>query len=137
MKALSKIRDVSRILSRRGIESAEKEAQLLIVHSLGIDPVSLYRDNPEVHDDKSMEIDAMVARRTRREPFQYILGHVDFLGVRISLGRDVLVPRPETEMMAEYAVDVIRDQGSGTDDELRITNYESTDDGHRKTDYDT
>jgi release factor glutamine methyltransferase len=134
MKALSKIRDVSRILSRRGIESAEKEAQLLIVHSLGIDPVSLYRDNPEVHDDKSMEIDAMVARRTRREPFQYILGHVDFLGVRISLGRDVLVPRPETEMMAEYAVDVIRDQGSGTDDELRITNYESTDDGHRRTD---
>jgi release factor glutamine methyltransferase len=126
MKALSKIRDVSRILSLRGIESAEKEAQLLIVHFLGIDPVSLYRDNPEVHDDESMEIDAMVARRTRREPLQYILGHVDFLGVRISLGRDVLVPRPETEMMAEYAVNVIRVlvsgiRGKGTNNGQRRT----------------
>jgi release factor glutamine methyltransferase len=133
MKTTEKIRDVSKILARHGIESAEKEAQLLIKHSLAVDLVAIYRDDPEVNDGISMEIDGMVARRTRREPLQYILGHVDFLGLRISLGRDVLIPRPETEMMAEYAVKVIRDQGSGTDDELRIKNYESTSDVRRLT----
>lgn len=133
MRALSKIHYVTDILSRHGIESAEKESQLLIKHSLAVDLVAIYRDNPEVNDEKSMEIDAMVARRIGREPLQYILGYVDFLGLKISLGRNVLVPRPETEMMAEYAVKVIRGRGAGTDDELRITNYESTDDGHRGT----
>lgn len=122
MKAIEKIRHVSNILSRHGIESAEKEAQLLIKHSLGVDLVFIYRDDPEVNDDKGMEIDAMVARRTLREPLHYILGHVDFLGVRILLGRDVLIPRPETEMMAEYAVKAIRGQRAG------ISNRQGTSD---------
>jgi len=112
MKALEKIRNVSVILSSHEIEFAEKEAQLIIKHSLAVDLVDIYRDNPEVKDKKGMEIDGMVARRIRREPLQYIVGHVDFLGIRISLGKDVLIPRPETEMMVEYAIKVISSQMS-------------------------
>jgi release factor glutamine methyltransferase len=118
MKAIEKIRNVSEALSRHGIEFAEKESQLLVKHSLVVDLVDIYRDNPEVSDERGMEIDEMVARRVRHEPLHYILGHIDFFGVRILLGRDVLIPRPETEMMVEYAVKVIRGQG----DERRTTN---------------
>jgi release factor glutamine methyltransferase len=128
MKAIEKIRNVSEALSRHGIEFAEKESQLLVKHSLAVDLVDIYRDNPEVKDERGKEIDGMVARRTRHEPLHYILGHVDFFGVRISLGRDVLIPRPETEMMVEYAVKAIRsestrteDQGSGVSDGRRTT----------------
>ena len=133
MKALSKIRDVSEILSRHGIESAEKEARLLIRHSLAVDLVHIYRDNPEVQHERGLEIDRMVERRILREPLQYILGYVDFLGVRISLGRDVLIPRPETEMMVEYAVKVISSQGSGF--RGQGTNYgkRTTENGQRVT----
>ncbi|KPK01129.1 MAG: hypothetical protein AMK71_06760 [Nitrospira bacterium SG8_35_4] len=121
MKALSKIRDVSEILSRHGIESAEKEAQLLITYSLSVDLVDIYRDNPEVKDEWSMAIDRMVARRIRREPLQYILGYVNFLGLRISLGRDVLIPRPETEMMVEYAAKAVSVQRSAVSNGQGIT----------------
>jgi release factor glutamine methyltransferase len=113
MKALSKIRTVSETLSRHGIEFADKESQLIVKHSLALDLAAIYRDNPEVKDERVVEIDGMVARRIRREPLHYILGHLDFLGVRISLGGDVLIPRPETEMMVEYAVKVVRGRGSG------------------------
>jgi release factor glutamine methyltransferase len=121
MKALEKIRDVSEILSRHGIESAERESQLFISHALAVDLVDIYRDNPEINYEKGIEIDEMVDRRSRREPLQYILGYVDFLGLRILLGRDVLIPRPETEMMVEYAVQVIRAQRSEKDGGQRIT----------------
>lgn len=123
MKALSKIRNVSETLSCHGIEFAENEARLLVKHSLAVDFVDIFRDNPEVKDEMVMEIDGMVARRIRHEPLQYILGHVDFLGVRILLGRDVLIPRPETEMMVEYAVKVIRDQGPGISNGSRTADH--------------
>jgi release factor glutamine methyltransferase len=133
MKAIEKIRNVSEVLSRHGIEFAEKESQLLVKHSLVVDLVDIYRDNPEISDERGMEIDEMVARRVRHEPLHYIMGHIDFLGVRILLGRDVLIPRPETEMMVEYAVKVISSQlpvvskklgSSITDDRLPTTDYQ-------------
>jgi release factor glutamine methyltransferase len=110
MKAIEKIRNVSETLSRHGIEFADKESQLLVKHALAVDLAAIYRENPEVKDERCMAIDGMVARRIRHEPLHYILGHLDFLGVRISLGRAVLIPRPETEMMVEYAVKVISSQ---------------------------
>jgi release factor glutamine methyltransferase len=58
----------------------------------------------------------MVIRRTDHEPLQYIIGNVDFLGLKLEVGEGVLIPRPETELMAEYALKTI------TNYELQITN---------------
>jgi release factor glutamine methyltransferase len=120
MKALEKLNEVSKTLAPRGIEAAEKEAELLIRYGLNISPVDLYRDNPELNDKQILAIEEIVNRRSRREPLQYILGYTDFLGLKILVGHGVLIPRPETELMAEYAIKEI------TNYKLQITNRNSS-----------
>ncbi len=104
MKAVEKLREISEKLTLCGIEAAKKEAELFIRQGLDIDIVQLYRDNSELNDEQSAAVEEMFSRRVRREPLQYILGSSDFLGLKIQVGRGVLIPRPETELMAEYAV---------------------------------
>lgn len=50
-----------------------------------------------------------VARREAREPLQYILGEWEFMGLRLKVGPGVLIPRPETELLAQTAVDRLKD----------------------------
>jgi release factor glutamine methyltransferase len=108
MKALDKLREISKALTLLGIEYAEKEAELLIIQGLGISTVDLYRDNHELNAEQTAIINNMAARRSKREPLQYITGHTEFSGLKIMVGQGVLIPRPETELMAEYAVKQIR-----------------------------
>jgi release factor glutamine methyltransferase len=124
MKAVEKLREISEKLTLCGIEAAEKEAELFIRQGLDIDIVQLYRDNSELNDEQSAAVEEMFSRRVKREPLQYILGSSDFLGLKIQVGRGVLIPRPETELMAEYAVELIRTSDVGrraSDDEERTT----------------
>lgn len=121
MKALDKLREISRTLSASGIESAEKEAELLVREVLDISLTDLYKEDPEVNDEHDAAIGEMVGRRAVREPLQYILGHTDFLGLKILVGEGVLIPRPETELMAEYAVKTVRSKKSEVKSEKRTT----------------
>ncbi len=107
MKALIKLQELSELLSRRGIEHSDKEAELMIRHGLNMNLVDLLKDNPELDDEQSLTLDNMADRRIKREPLQYIIGHTDFLGLTIDVGPGVLIPRPETELMAEYAIKVV------------------------------
>lgn len=108
MKAIEKLNEISKALAASGIEAAEKEAELFLRYGLDIDHVWLYRDNPELKDEQLAAVDSMVDRRRKREPLQYILGCADFLGLKILVGKGVLIPRPETELMAEYAIKTIK-----------------------------
>lgn len=108
MKALEKIREISTILSASGIETADKEAELLVTQELDITLIDLYKNNPEIDDKQNLHIDAMAGRRCRREPLQYLLGYSYFLGLKILVGSGVLIPRPETELMAEHAIKICR-----------------------------
>ncbi len=126
MKALDKIHEISKILAPYGIDYPEKEAEILVRSSLDIDLVELYRDNPEIKEEQTIAIMAMVNRRIKREPLQYILGYVNFLGLRLTLGREVLIPRPETELMAEKAIKKIRE-------ECKEYGFVNTDNGRRTT----
>ena len=119
MKAIEKIKEVTGMLLPCGIESAEREAELMIRYGLGIDPVKLYRNNPDLNDEDELVIHQMVARRKEREPLQYIIGNVDFMNLTLEVGEGVLIPRPETELMAEHAIKAI------TNYKLQITNRDS------------
>jgi release factor glutamine methyltransferase len=112
MKVQDKLREISKALTLLGIEYAEKEAELLIVQGLGISTVDIYRDNPELNSEQTAIINDMAARRSKREPLQYITGHTEFSGLKIMVGQGVLIPRPETELMAEYAVKRIMAQNT-------------------------
>jgi len=104
MNALDALRYACEKLKALGIPDAEKEAELLLTQGLGVDRVGLYRDAPALGREDSLRLDAMLKRRERREPIQYILGEVEFYGLRIRVGPGVLIPRPETEFLVEEAV---------------------------------
>ncbi len=105
--AIDKIRQVARLLSTAGIEDAAKEAEEMVCFVLNINRTSLYRDNREINDGQLTEIDSFVGRRLNHEPLQYILGEVEFYGLRLKIGTGVLIPRPETELLVEEAINEI------------------------------
>lgn len=119
MKALIKLQDISKSLATSGIEFPDKEAEIILRNILHINLVVLYRDNPNLTSDQSKSLDGIVSRRCNREPLQYILGNVEFMGLKILVGKGVLIPRPETELMAEVAIKRVKSQ------ELRVKNQNS------------
>lgn len=112
MNALDKLRAVGRLLRERGIEDHAKEAETLITWMLGVDRVSLYCRDIPVPPEISERIDSFATRRGRGEPLQYLVGQVDFCGLKISVGPGVLIPRPETELLVEEAIRVCQSGGS-------------------------
>ncbi len=104
MDAIDKLKEVSAFLKSQGIEDAAKEAEILIVETLRTSKSKLYAGRFEMSEDESKQIDALASRRARREPLQYIIGHVEFHGLKIKVGQGVLIPRPETELLAEEVI---------------------------------
>ncbi len=107
MTALDKLKEAKELLESSSIEDAAREAEMIIAHCLMTDRATLYRDNPEIPRELIAKIDRLLKRRAKREPLQYILGSVEFFGLKIKVRRGVLIPRPETELMAEEAVKII------------------------------
>jgi release factor glutamine methyltransferase len=104
MKARYKLQAISKLLKTAGIESPDKEAEIILRTALNINIIDIYRDDPELTEKQMSLLESVVNRRTSREPLQYIIGYVEFIGLRIQVGKGVLIPRPETELMAELAI---------------------------------
>jgi release factor glutamine methyltransferase len=107
------VRRTAAYLAERGSPSARLDAELLLAHSLGVDRLAIYTE----HDRPLLagEVDAfreLVRRRGRREPVAYILGRRAFRGLELAVEPGVLVPRPETELLVEWAVEVAPQGGS-------------------------
>ena len=107
IKALDGLREVAAILGEYGIEDSHKEAEIIFTRCIEMGKVALYRDNPALSPSQREELRSILERRGKREPLQYILGHVDFCGLKIHVGPGVLIPRPETELMAEEVIKTV------------------------------
>jgi len=114
MRAIDKLRKAQEFLERAGIEDAGREAEMIISYCLRVERGDLYKDNPLIRDDVILKIDSYLKRRSKREPLQYILGYTEFYGLTIKVGRGVLIPRPETELLAEEAIKTMRKRNSET-----------------------
>lgn len=108
MRLLDIIKKSSGHLEKAGVEDALVDAELLVLHAAGRDRLSAYMDNPEVDRSLVSHIDRLVERRAGGEPLQYIIGHVEFLGLDIRVGKGVLIPRPETELLVEEAIKAVK-----------------------------
>lgn len=92
-------------------EDAQFDAMCLIEKVFGIDRTQYYlKSDEEVTDEKYNELISYAVRRASGEPLQYILGQWDFMGRTFLVGKGVLIPRPETEMIAEAALDFIKNK---------------------------
>jgi release factor glutamine methyltransferase len=110
MNALDKLRKSKEFLEMSGIEDAARNAEMIISDCLGIDRVTLYRDNPLISKGIILKIDNLLKKRAKREPLQYILGYTEFQGLKIKVGPGVLIPRPETELLVEEAIKILKSQ---------------------------
>ena len=80
---------------------SKEDIELLILHTLGIDRNTLYRESPLVDEDHLIKIRHFVERRNLGEPLAYIFGNKGFWSLDLFVDDNVLVPRPETELLVE------------------------------------
>ncbi len=109
MRALDKLRDISKILREKKFDFPEKEAEEIICHILKIDRIKLYTLNPSLNRKSLEMIDKFVKRRLTREPLQYLIGECSFFNLKIKVGEGVLIPRPETEVLVEEFLKIARE----------------------------
>ncbi len=92
-------------LGEAGLENVRRNAEWMLEAALGLDRTSLLTSLGEpVTPEESADFEALVERRLRREPLQYVVGHADFYGIRLRVTPAVLIPRPETEEVVEAAL---------------------------------
>lgn len=81
------------------------ERDLMLTSILKCRPVDLVANPPSLTRQQSNTLNRMQARRLSGEPLQYILRSCDFMGVELTVDSRVLIPRPETELLVEYALE--------------------------------
>jgi release factor glutamine methyltransferase len=108
MRLLDIIKSSSDYLEKFGVADPLVDAEILVLHAAGIDRLRAYMDNPETDHRLLSRINRLVKRRAAGEPLQYIIGHVDFIGLEIRVGKGVLIPRPETELLVEEAIKTVK-----------------------------
>jgi release factor glutamine methyltransferase len=105
-KALDEARS---LLADRGIEDAPLEGELLLRHTLGVSRSQLYLDlDSDLSPEHEELYRSFIERRLRGEPSAYITGHREFYGLDFMLDRSVLIPRPESELLVEKAIEMAR-----------------------------
>lgn len=100
-------------LEKKGVESARTNAELLLAEILKCKRLELYLsfDKPLKEDELSVYRE-FIRKRGLRIPLQYILGFVDFYGYKFSVDENVLIPRPETELLVEKIIEVYSEKSS-------------------------
>jgi release factor glutamine methyltransferase len=105
------VREARHRLRAAGIpaDEADLDARLLAQHVLGWSTERYFVDAGEPEPSAfAGQFDPLVERRAAREPFAYIVGYEEFWGLRIAVTPAVLIPRPETEMLVELALEECR-----------------------------
>lgn len=103
------ILETTKKLKEAQIESANLDSRLLLCEFLRVDKVWLIvNSNKEICDLDGF--DKLVKRRINHEPMQYILNRAEFMGLDFYVDTNVLVPRPDTEVLVEKVIDFIGDK---------------------------
>ncbi|HEV7797941.1 MAG TPA: peptide chain release factor N(5)-glutamine methyltransferase [Pyrinomonadaceae bacterium] len=97
-------------LRQAGVSDPRREAGSLVAALLGKDRsfILTHADDP-IASDEAEQFREWLERRARGEPLQYITGHQEFFGLDFEVTKDVLIPRPETELLVESALKLARE----------------------------
>ena len=103
------------VMAASDVEDSPLESELLLRHALGIDRTGLYQQfNGELSPEEEKDFWNLIERRLRGEPAAYITGHREFYGLDFHVDPGVLIPRPETELLVEKALELGREREVST-----------------------
>jgi release factor glutamine methyltransferase len=89
-------------LAKKGVDAPRLQTELLLAHVLHMPRMKLYLNFERHLSDPELDsLRKLVQRRGQREPLQHLVGATSFCGLEIAVNRHVLIPRPETELLAE------------------------------------
>jgi release factor glutamine methyltransferase len=123
MTLIELINDAERRLTKAGIDTPRLDAEVLLAQATGMKRVDLYTNRGTVPPEAAQKLfEEMIRRRLENCPVAYITGVREFWSMPIRVTADVLIPRPESELIVERALEIIRtgEQGSGTKREINI-----------------
>ena len=112
-KQLTSVADALRLarekLKASGISQASREAKSLLAFVLRKNQTFLIAHSEyELSAAEEKQFQTVLEKRANREPFQYIVGRQEFCGLDFTVTKDVLIPRPETEMIVEAAIEILK-----------------------------
>jgi release factor glutamine methyltransferase len=103
------------ILNSGNIENASLAAEVLLGYVLKIDKVCLYqRFEVTINPEETEALQKLLERHLKGEPIAYIIGHKEFYGIEIYVDNRVLIPRPETELLVDKAIEIARNRITNT-----------------------
>ena len=115
MTVLEGIQKSTEFLAKKEIESPRLQAELLLAHVLKLPRMKLYLNfERALTDAETGTFRELIKRRSQHEPLQHIIGSTSFCGFEIAVNRHVLVPRPETELLAELGWQFLNQLIGGT-----------------------
>src|ERR1700687_3940752 len=98
-------------LREGAVNEARREAGSLMAHVLDRDRgFVIAHAGDSLAEGQYHDFQRLILRRTRGEPLQYIIGHWEFFKLEFEVSPDVLIPRPETELIVEVALELCRDE---------------------------
>jgi release factor glutamine methyltransferase len=99
-------------LGNKGVENPRLDAELLLARALGCDRIRLYVDHDKPPDPAELQrFKELILRRAGREPVAYILGAKEFYGRPFAVDSRVFIPRPETELLVQAALQALDPAG--------------------------
>ena len=109
MKISEILKNATQILEQSEIAEPRREANSLLIFALKKDQTFLIAHHDyELSNEESIKFESFLQRRANREPLQYIRGEQEFYGLDFTLTPDVLIPRPETEIVVENAIEMLK-----------------------------
>jgi len=100
------LRKYTLIFQQTGIGEAADEATVLLCHALNLGKAQVFAQPERILTGEELTLlDGLTTRRLRREPSSYITGHREFFGLDLLVDPRVLIPRPETEVLVDAAIE--------------------------------
>ena len=106
---LDALTEAAASLERAGVESPRADAEWLLAFVLGVDRFAMYvQPTRQLALRDAERYRELVQRRSSRVPLQHLLGFEEFHGMRLAVTPGVLIPRPETEGLVQWAIEMLR-----------------------------
>lgn len=108
MRLRDAVREVAAELELAGVPSPRVDAEWLVAHVIGGTRTDLYAGDRALDEAEVVRLRSLVDRRRTREPLAYVLGEWGFRRLTLAVDPRVLIPRPETEVLVERCLELLR-----------------------------